>query len=478
MAYTEFFCRLNGSNLNGGHLNSNAEPGTGAVYTSTNGNWDGTSLFIPTDASTPASTVTVGDFASVYLDGATVGVYIARVTNVAAGVNGTITLSTTAFSGTAPTVGVTGRTIKVGGAWKGPNAAENFPFGFITNAAVSAASVYPRVNFKNDTTYAITAAMTHANNGPTVFQGYTSTAGDLGRATIDGTIVGASYTMLTLSGTQCRIVDLIWANNGTTGAAIAVTISGAGTTALRCVIHDVRGEGLRLSASNAIECEAYICNSSNTTSIGAFVLNDRVAQCIRCIAHDNAGNLNNGFLIAGGGSLICCIADTNGQHGIFTGASTSPMNIINCDSYNNAGSGIAIGQSTTNMCVDIENCNLVKNTLFGINFVSTGAHTGYIFNCGFGSGSQANGSGTTNNLISVEEVGSVTYASGVTPWVAPTTGNFSINLPAAINAGRGAFTETQASYTGTVGFPVIGAAQTMVSALFAGLLRLLGVGRF
>src|SRR3990167_1101940 len=225
MAFTEFCCRSGGSNLNGGALASGAEPSTTAVYTCINSNWDGTSIFTPTDGSTPASSVTVGDFASVYLDAAAVAVYVSRVTVVAAGVNGAITLSTTAKSGTAPTVGATGRSIKVGGAWKGPNAAEGFPFNFINEACTNSSDNPVRVNFKNDASYSITAAMTHTLIGPTFFQGYTSAFGDLGKATIDGGTSGASYVLLTFSGNgtaRCYGLDLIFQNNGATGSANGV----------------------------------------------------------------------------------------------------------------------------------------------------------------------------------------------------------------------------------------------------------------
>src|ERR1051326_728440 len=116
MAYTEFYCNAStGSNTNGGSSTG------GVKYNSTNGNWNGSTTFTPTDGSTPANTVSVGDFASIYLDGATQAVRISRVTNVAAGVNGVITVSNSAGSGTNPTSGATGRSIKVGGEWAGPN---------------------------------------------------------------------------------------------------------------------------------------------------------------------------------------------------------------------------------------------------------------------------------------------------------------------------------------------------------------------
>jgi hypothetical protein len=190
--FTEFFCKTTGSNLNGGALASGAEPADAAVYTCTNSNWNGTDTFTPTDGSTPANTVTAGDFASVYLDGATVSVFVARVEAVAAGVNGAITLSGGALGGTAPAAGATGRTIKVGGAWKGPNAAEQFPFNFMTSVMTNGAGLLPRVNLKAGT-YSITAAINHNTVGgfPGVkFQGYTTTPGDGGRFTIQGPATG------------------------------------------------------------------------------------------------------------------------------------------------------------------------------------------------------------------------------------------------------------------------------------------------
>lgn len=139
--YTQFYAQSGGSVMNGGSDNGNS-----AAYTSTNGNWDGTSIFTPTDSSTPASSVTVGQFASVYVDGATTPVYFARVTAVAAGVNGAITLSTTSKSGAAPSSSATGRSIKVGGAWGLPSAATSFPIVLSQDLPVSRtrAGISPR----------------------------------------------------------------------------------------------------------------------------------------------------------------------------------------------------------------------------------------------------------------------------------------------------------------------------------------------
>lgn len=475
MAFTEFCCRSGGSNLNAGTRTGNStEPGTAAFKVYVSGSWvQATRTFTPAGGANPTTDgIAVGDFVSVYPDAATVSPYVARITTVGAT---TFVTSATAFSGTAPVDGVTNTSAAIGGAWKGPNAAEAFPIGFVTAALTDASINYPRINFKNDATYSITAATTAAA-GPAVYQGYTSAYGDLGKATIDGTIVGASFILLT-GGNDTVLADIIGQNNGTTGSATGISWNATRCIAIRCVVNNVRGLGIVCGATGTlIQCEAYACNLSNTASIAG--ISTIGGTLVRCISHDNAGSNSSGFISSGSASaaLIGCIADTNGAKG-FLNTATGKTTWIGCDAYNNGSDGLAC---TTTANVHIENCNFIKNGGWGILFTTATFRLGFILNCGFGAGTQVNTSGTVTLAFGVVESGSVTYAADVTPWVAPTTGNFSVNLPAAINAGIGSFTETQASYTGTVGFPVIGAAQTLVTAMLAvgaGLLRLLGVGR-
>lgn len=467
MAFTEFFCRSGGSNLNGGGLSTGAEPNTTPVYSGV-GDSDGTSVFTPSDGSTPASTVTVGDFASVYVTaGATVAVFIGRVTTVAAGVNGAITCSTTAKSGTFPAASAGAHTItcNVGGAWKGPNAASGFPFGFIAAATTNSTGEPPRVNFKNDANYNVTAQITSGVAGPVIFQGYTSSANDGGKAVIDGGTSGTSFAILRAQANNQYYTDLIFQNNGSTGSADAVILDNNGMVFYRCVVNNVVGHGFRTNGSGnsiMIECEAYACNGNNGAGNAGFIALTGSGNWINCISHDNAGSNSRGFRSAAGISLIMlnCIADTNGSHGFdISNASGNPQ-MIGCESYNNGGAGLSIGDNVSFLF--IKNCNFIKNTGWGID-ASTGTsiRSGYVYNCGFGAGTQANGSGTItvaskSNLV---QSGNVTYASGVTPWVDPANGDFRINLAAAKNAGRGTFTQTAASYAGTVGYPDIGAAQ-------------------
>ncbi len=448
--------------MNGGGLVTNAEPPTTAAYSATNGGWNsGTGVFTPTSGN-PSLTVAVGDWANVFVDGATTPVFVGRVT--AAGAT-TLTVSTTVKSGTAPTTAGTGISVNVGGSWLGPTGAVSFPFGFVegvNGGFVNAAGNPPRVNFKNDQTYSITAAMTHTKHGNIIFQGYTATAGDLGKATINGGTSGTSYILLTVSGLVVTLRDMIFTGNGATGTASAILLSGGGAICDRVVVHDVRGTGFDSSVFGPfIECEAYACNLGGGTNKAGFDINGGAgATYLRCISHDNAGTTTHGFQSTGGGGTdyICCIADTNGKHG-FNGAGNYMRRYISCDAYNNgtgnSGDGI-LENSTTNLTgLLVESCNLISNARYGVE--GTGANTTpmIVRNCGFFS----NTSGSTSfpSGSGVEVNNSVTLASS--PYSDAANGDFRISLAAAKNAGRGAFMQTAASYAGTVGYPDIGAAQ-------------------
>src|SRR5690348_12581987 len=114
MAFTEFYCDpVNGLDINAGSTTA------AATHTATNSNWStATKIYTPTDGSTPTTYVNVGDWVSIYVDGATTAVFVARVTAVAAGVNGGITVAGTTGAagtmGTAPTTSATGRSLTVG----------------------------------------------------------------------------------------------------------------------------------------------------------------------------------------------------------------------------------------------------------------------------------------------------------------------------------------------------------------------------
>lgn len=460
MAFTELYCDAStGANVNGGSdagsPSMSDTAGTGAVSTVTHQY---------TSVATNGA-VAVGQMISIYSGAATVPAFTARITVVTGGSGSVwvITYSTTAVSGTEPTTGSTYKA-QVGGAWKGPNAAENHPFGFIAAAMTNASGDAIRVNFKNGTNYAITAAVTHNLTGPVRFEGYTSAVGDGGKAVIDGGTSGASYALFTCSsgngGRHWK--NLIFQNNGATGSASGVSLSATGGEDIieGCVVNNVRGYGLSIGSPEiqSVECEIYAANQSNTGGLSGFLSNTTMSVFTRCIAHDNTGSNTSGFKFASGAVLINCISESNGQYGVNC-ADNYIRQFSGCDFYNNVSDGVRLaGSAGFGYVVGFNNCNFVKNGGFGIN-MTAGNATGTLYKCGFGSGTAANTSGATNGLGKMDISQNVTYAANVTPWVDPDNGDFRITLPAAKGTGRGTYTQTAASYAGTVGYPDIGAAQ-------------------
>lgn len=446
MAYTEFCCRSGGSNLNAGTRTGNStEPGTSADFTYASGSWvSSTGVFTVASGNPVTDGVAVGDFASVFADGASVTTLVGRVT---ARTSTTITVSTTAKSGTT-TDGTSNRTLKIGGAWLGPNGSSGFPMSFLTSACTNAAADKPRINYKNDATYSITANITSVSG--VSHYGYTTTYSDRGKAILDGGTSGASYTLIGPSGGDI-IADFIFQNNGASGTSTGVFLN-TFLGVVRCVARNFRGIGFASNATMAFcDCEAYGCGQGNTGagfSIGA------AGTLTNCISHDNAGTNVSGFVMTGG-TLLHCIADTNAGDGI---RATTTVRLIGCDLYNNGGDGVEI---TNGGVAIIDSCNFIKNAgapIRGFGSTSLGA----IRNCGYGAGTQANGSANTA-LGNMEESGAVTYGSDLTPWVDPANGDFRISLAAAKGTGYGSFCQAQAGYSGTVGYPDIGAAQAASS---------------
>ncbi len=470
--FTEFYCQAGGSNTNAGSTTNNT-----AAYASTNGNWNGTtSVFTPTDGSTPASTVNVGDFASLYPDGAAVSTIVGRITAVAAGVNGGITISSSVRAGATLSTSATGRSIKVGGAWLGPQGSVNpalqagFPLtlNFSGRNMQNLSGYMGRLNMKNDQVYTMTTTAITSNMSDMLIQGYTATPGDGGFATI--TTGASSINILVAESGSSVYENLIFdgGNQSVGGADLAVHNTTNGGGFCRCVAKNGMGCGFRSGGlppaiAFFVECEAYNNNRANLTNNAGFKGSVTGITYIRCISHHNAGSNTPGWYIAGATQyyFLCCIADSNGQHGFQVGQRQTIGILQNCDAYNNVGDGINIvvggGIGGINTNILIHSCNLIKNGGWGINSPEQRIPA-EIFNCGFGSGTQANASGTHNNTGGFD-FDNVTYAPNVTPYNAPTTGDFSI-VALANGLGRGFFLQTQLGYSGTLGFPDIGAAQS------------------
>jgi hypothetical protein len=441
-------------------MNGGSDTGSSPSYSATGGGWNsGTGVFTPTSGN-PSSSVTVGQFANVFTDGSTTPVFVGRVTAVN---TTTVTVSTTAKSGTAPTTSGSGISINVGAAWKGPNGSDTNPFSLVTGVLTDSSGDLPRVNLLNSANYTPnTNLTTPSGNGHVRYEGYTATAGDGGRATIAFSTNAAGVNLA--SNGQASCVNIIATSSASSGTTAGFS-GGSGTYCIGCVATGFRGAGFT-GFPLVIECEAYANNTANTSQKGGFV---GCTVCIRCWGHDNTGSNSAGFFFSGTGYLIDCIASKNQWAGVATNVTNgSILSLVSCDLYNNTGDGINAQFGGGNAClIFAESCNFVKNGGYGINNQNNAHCEGRIANCGFGSGTMANTSGNFNHQLELLTTGTVTYASGVNPWSDPDNGNFNITLAAAEGTGRGVFTQTNSgSYSNlnTVGYPDIGAAQHQASS--------------
>lgn len=464
-AFTEWYCRTNAD----GNLNAGDTTDAAATVTYAGGTFvAATGVYTVASGNPVSDGITPGRHLSIYTTaGATVATFISTITAT----NGTtITVAITAGTGVAvgaaanPSAGAGACTAKYGGAWRGPNAAVGFPFNAILATATNGAGNIPRVNMINGSGYGVTAAVTHTLNGPVRFEGCTASAGDGGRWLLDCGNPGTAITGMSLTGTDIDFENCIVARTGGSGAnGTGIFTSGARNLIRGCVAHDCWKQGISSSSSSGtfIECEAYACNAANTASLAGFVSSANHNVFIRCNAHDNAGANTDGFYINGADNfLLGCIADTNGKNGIES--ALADTRIVSCDLYNNAANGIDYSVATVTE-VYVENSNFLKNTTAGINSTGSALRHGDIVNCGFGVGTMANGADLGPNLTAatagVNVTGTVNYPTGTTPWADPANGDFRIIANAAKGQGRGRFTETQASYSGTSAWMDIGSGQ-------------------
>lgn len=433
MSYTEFTCRSGGSNLYAGSLDGSAEASVTPLVTYTNGGWNsGTGVFTPASGNPVSAGVVAGQWVSVYTDGASAPTgFVGRVTAVS---TTTITVSITAKSGTIPTTGASGLTAVVGGAWLGPTGASGFPFSLVQGTMVDAAGDTIRVNFKNDQTYNVTAAVTFSGTGPFQFQGYGSSFGDGGKSILDGGTTGASYTPLTISGSRGWTTDIEFRNNGATGSADLVVSNGGRNGFLRCVFHDCRGSGLNLSGNltAVVECEAYTCNASNTTGKGGFLSSTTSTPLYsRCIAHDNTGSNNVGFFSDTYASFVECIADTNGSLGFSMGAGL----LTRCIAYNNGSHGVYLLGNGGGSIGYMDGCILVSNGGYGVSVSVGGGNQSILLNNAF----YSNTSGQVNGTVNVSSSGVVTLSGD--PFLDAPNRDFDINNTAGAGASLRAVTQ-------------------------------------
>lgn len=429
MAWFNFTCRSGGSNMNAGATDGVGETTVATSLTNTNGAWvSGTGVFTCSGAP-DLSGLVAGWLATVAPDADTEPTNnqftqgrISAFDNILK----TVTLTGLSSIGTVLTTGASGITLRVGGALLGPQGTALHPFNIAWGP--NAGSSDPlRINLKNDQTYSITAGITF-NRTSTRIQGYTTTFGDGGKFVLDGGTTGASYTLLTCSGANSELYDAEIRNNGATGTAAGLSVTGALFDLFRVTVHDVRGHGVVQGTARATFTEvlAYACNQPNTINYGGLATSSGVpVMMTRCVARDNTGSNTHGFYLTSNALFVLrdCIADTNGSCGI-TLTSTSPLIVTGGDIYANGSNGFLHSGASGTKPYFLTDCNFVGNGGYGVNGTGAGYANGRITNCAFGSGTAANTSGATNALGDTVVESSETYAPNVTPWFDPAATDF------------------------------------------------------
>lgn len=472
MPFNEFCIRSTGNNMNAGTLDgSSTEVSSTPVVTYTNGGWNSGTLVYTVPAGPSMSEAIVGRWASLSFDGDSVPTtnqyLVGRIFAVNTSTREiTIDWSRRAFLGSIPLTSSSGRTLRIGGAWYGPNGTDIFPMNLSSiNTLTTLSFRQPRFNFKNDRTYSVTTTWDISSSGYTV-EGYQNTYSDGELVTFSGLTSGASYVLMNITSNP-KFRHCIFENNGSTGTSTLITCNSMSTHFDRCIFRNSCGAGFS-NRGVLSECVATNCMINNPANSGAFVLN-LCCYAINCIAYNNLGtsSTSGGFMTENTTTLDRCISFNNSGHGFYFRTSSGGFVKTNhCVAYSNGGTGFQASDGS-NFFHLIYNCLSAKNGGWGFNFVNM--QQIYLYNPVVGSGSEANTSGAINVNTSVsstyELYGSlITLPANQHPFVNPSARNFSLANNAAASLIRSAGWSLFPPNELTTSSPAIGASQPAVGS--------------
>ncbi len=286
----------------GSNLNAGSTIGTSPVYSSTSGNFDGTSVYTPTDGQTTSSLVATGDWVAVFPSAASVTPCIAQVVTVGAGVNGTITVSTTIKFGTLP--GAVACKCRAGGAFADlAITATSTPFTSGVTAPISIQVNLLAATYAN-TTSSRSLGPTGSALVAVIWSGYKTSINDQDTnvLAVAGTdIPHITFTTATMSATSNFVVMRNLAVTSASTANPAATCGG-GNAVINCQFNNTGANaastGLSLTATgSAIAC--YI--KSTATATAAFKM--AAANCTAAGCYVTGGAAES-ILVANGVAAI------------------------------------------------------------------------------------------------------------------------------------------------------------------------------
>jgi len=398
VAYTEFY--IDGANGSASNINGGSSSGA-ALFSKTNGNWNSTTKVFTVGAGDTLTSDMVGHFACVCNDGTTTGAYFARVTAIDNSAK-TVTLSSTATIGTAPTTSTTGRTIKVGGCWAGMSGSTLFPFTLSSSAAnlTDASNNAPRFNFKgtynNSTSSGITSSFggTSNKNGPFI-EGFSSFPGDGGVSIFNYTGASNVATVNIAAQGQYSFSGIEFKNqstSATTSTCFGMYFQTSASSAKfhRCKFTNTVAQGMYFSVGSQVIltlCEFANCSNGVTSNGGGQLLASNAAhvQLLGCIFRNSSGNTGTIVIIDSEILLVSnCIFCDNGTPCIKV---ANGVNVLIDSSvfYSNSGGCILRDSASTSYSsqVTAARCIFDSNS-YVVNLTAlTNNRSPYLRDCGF-----------------------------------------------------------------------------------------------
>jgi hypothetical protein len=237
-----------------------------------------------------------------------------------------------------------------------------------------------------DYTEALTLTVVGTATAPIVFEGYTTTTGDGGMATVNGSAARATG-LLPAAGSNFNIFKNFRFTNHTSHGAGNLTSDHL--TYKKCRFDANGGDGVRADQNCIFE---------------------------GCYSH---GNTSNGFNVGAPTAFICCISNSNGVDGFSSEGGT----VYKCIAFSNAGNAFTATQATYHVFIDCVADGDGKDTNDGFDISDAFANSQVIvINCvaydcttGFrsASGLDTERSVSRNNLVNANTTAYTAFATHV-----------------------------------------------------------------
>jgi hypothetical protein len=259
----------------------------------------------------------------------------------------------------AGTGGSTGGTGNLGGALDG--------LATVASLVVAGNTTYVRAGSGYTSAATITLSRDSSDNLACVYEGYTTTRGDGGLATITSTNAAAT-SLISVTGKGSILKNL----KGD-GASLSQRVFNAADVTVtfdNCYALGGTKYGFRGASTQSIFRRCLATGNGASGGDAGFSADTGTALFDRCVSRGNAGN---GFssLTAGVATCLNCIASGNTLSGFQSNDNESVIRVLNCTSYLNTLDGLRFAAVSTFVGVFVRNSIFAGNAGYGIRSIST-----------------------------------------------------------------------------------------------------------